>query len=235
MIDNKRILAVIPARGGSKGIPYKNIVPINGKPLLTYTIEFVRQLNWIDCIHVSSDSKAILDLAENLGIINMPIRPSTLSGDLVGDIDVLKFALAESEKNQLPFDFILLLQPTSPLRSEGFILKCTNQLISTNVESVISIKTVDLKYNPLKQLIIDKNRLKYYDAKGAAVIARQQLVETFIRDGVFYGFKREFLLKSKSVVGDDTSFVINTDYSVNIDSVLDLNEFEKFLNENKKF
>jgi len=230
MINGKKFLAVIPARSGSKGIPNKNMVNVCNKPLIEYTLEFVKCLNWIDFIHVSSDSLAILDFASFYASENKIIRPANLSGDSIGDMSVLKHSLIQVEsKFKLNFDYVLMFQPTSPIRNFEFALEATNFLTRNNHDSLLSVKEVEVKFHPLKQLVISKDKILLYDKRGKAIIARQQLSPTYIRDGVFYGFKRSYVLKSASVVGKNSTYLINKHESINIDSFQDLQRFEEYL------
>ena len=230
---NNKILVVIPARAGSKGIPRKNIVQVKGKPLISYTLEFVKKISWVDFLVVSSDSTEIQSIASSYGANDTGLRPTNLSGDFVGDLPVLKWETLELEKKTgVKVDYVLMFQPTSPIRDIDFITEATNKLISSNYDSVISVKEANLKYHPLKQLIANNDKLEYYDDCGADIIARQQLKKTFIRDGVFYGFKRDFLLRSESILSTNSSFVINTGFSINIDDVEDLELFKKHLDNN---
>lgn len=231
MINGKTVIAVVPARSGSKGIPNKNMVHVCNKPLLQYTLEFIKNLKFIDFVHVSSDSKAILDFASSYTTDNKIIRPANLSGDSVGDMSVLKNSIIQVEKKfKLNFDYAVMFQPTSPIRNLEFVLGAANFLTLNNYDSILSVKEVDTKFHPLKQLVIRKNNIQLYDKKGVRIIARQQLSPTFIRDGVFYGFKRSFLLKGDSVVGKNSTYLINSHESINIDSIQDLQKFEDFLN-----
>ena len=231
MINGKTVLAVVPARSGSKGIPNKNMVNVCNKPLLQYTLEFIKNLKFIDFVHVSSDSKAILDFASLYTTDSKIIRPANLSGDSVGDMSVLKHSINQVEKKfKLNFDYAVMFQPTSPIRNLEFVLGAANFLTLNNYDSILSVKEVDIKFHPLKQLVIRKNNIQLYDKKGMRIIARQQLSPTFIRDGVFYGFKRNFLSKGNSVIGKNSTYLINSHESINIDSIQDLQKFEEYLN-----
>ena len=124
-------------------------------------------------------------------------RPKNLSGDKVSDLKVLKHAIKFSKKIIGNFDIILMIQPTSVLRKTFHINNAIKKIILKNYDSLWSISEVDLKYNPLKQLKILKGRLNYFDKRGKSIIARQQLNKTYIRNGVVYAFKKEFLKKLK--------------------------------------
>jgi CMP-N,N'-diacetyllegionaminic acid synthase len=230
MINKASILVVVPARAGSKGIPNKNIRMILGKPLLLYTLEFIRTLDFVDFIHVSSDSEKILEIASPFTSENTILRPENLSGDLVSDISVLRHSITEIERiHRSVFDYVIMFQPTSPIRNFKFIMKSIKYLTENNFDSVISVKPVDLKFHPVKQFVIESNKIQFFDTEGKKIVARQQLKQTYIRDGVFYGFKRNFIFRNNNVIGSNSSYIVNKNYSINIDSIDDLLEFENYL------
>lgn len=233
MYGKFRVLGVIPARGGSKGIPLKNIINLNGSPLLLHTLEFVSRVNWIDDFVVSTDHPEIASVAKkviNTGIIS---RPPHLSGDHVGDMPVLRHALIESESkyNKL-YDIVLMLQPTSPLRQIDQIEKCISKLISNQLQAVWTVAENDLKFHPYKQLKInDKGKIEYFIAEGKNVITRQELSPSFHRSGICYAFTRKAVLESESVWIEDQTGAVITNYPyINIDTFDDLAIAERLLN-----
>ncbi len=117
MYNNKKVLVVVPARGGSKGIPKKNLRKIDGKSLIQIVIECIKKTNFIDEAVLSSDSNEIINEANKFGLNSYFKRPKNISGDLIGDIPVLKHALIQAEKyNNCIYDVIVMLQPNAPLR-----------------------------------------------------------------------------------------------------------------------
>lgn len=153
----KDTLFVIPARGGSKGIPGKNIKPLNGKPLLYYSIDIARHFVKDDSICLSTDSEEIIRSANEYGL-NVPfVRPSELSGDLAGTYEVLLHALNHYESKGMKFSKLVLLQPTSPFRKVKDVEACIT-LLKENVEMVVSVKKP--KSNPLAVLFkIEKDKI----------------------------------------------------------------------------
>lgn len=117
MYKNKKILAIITARGGSKGIPYKNIMNINGKPLIAYSIEVAKQSKYIDYILVSTDNNKIKEVSLQYGASVPFLRPEEISNDTAKSIDVVIHAINCLKESGEEFDYVLLLQPTSPLRT----------------------------------------------------------------------------------------------------------------------
>ena len=229
MYNKKKILAVIPARGGSKGIKLKNLKKIKNISLLERAYNILTKSKYVDFIGVSTDHlliKKTLRMKKTF-IIH---RPKNLSGDKVSDLKVLKHAIKFSKKIIGNFDIILMIQPTSVLRKTFHINNAIKKIILKNYDSLWSISEVDLKYNPLKQLKILKGRLNYFDKRGKSIIARQQLNKTYIRNGVVYAFKKEFLKKTKNLLSfKKNGFMIINEFQISIDTLEDLKKAKKFL------
>jgi len=222
MIDNKTILVIVPARGGSKGVKLKNLRSLNGVPLVALVGKVVRQLAYVDKAVVSTDHPEIARAAKDSGLEAPFMRPTELSGDRIADWDVLNHALLNCEKlDNRQYDIIVMLQPTSPFRKPEYVTEAVTKLIEGGYEAVWTVSETDSKAHPLKQLIIHEDRLDYYDPAGADIIARQQLKPMYHRNGVAYAITRECLIGKKSIKGDDTSFVIINDELVNIDTAMD--------------
>jgi len=156
--------------------------------------------------------------------LNAPfIRPENLSGDQVSDVEVLTHALIESEKHtNYEFDIILMIQPTSPMRIQDDIYNALNKLIDNGYDSVFSVSKTDSKAHPLKQFQIDNDKLTFYDEEGVNIIARQQLKDTFHKDGIVYAMTRECLLNQKTIMGKNPSYILIERETVNIDTKTDL-------------
>ena len=224
MYQGKRILSVVPARGGSKGIPLKNIHPLNGQPLLHWTAKFHSDLDFVDKAVVSTDSDQIAEVARSSGLEAPFMRPESLSGDQIGDLDVLTHALLECERlDDMQYDVVLMLQPTSPFRKRRYITDALDLLLENEADSVWSVSTADKKFHPFKQLTLTDERLDYYDERGKTIIARQQLGDLYYRNGIVYAITRDCLLEKKSIRGDHSCGLVIDDLFVNIDGLL---EFE---------
>ena len=156
--------------------------------------------------------------------LNAPfVRPKHLSGDQVSDVEVLTHALKETEKHQnSEYDLILMIQPTSPMRIAADIMSAINNLLENNFDSVFSISKTDSKAHPLKQFNINGNILSYYDERGKNIIARQQLENTYHKDGIIYVMTRGCLLDQKTIMGNKPGFIITNRDTVNIDTEKDL-------------
>ena len=161
MYKNKKILAIIPARGGSKGIKLKNLQKINKKSLIEILANVIKQTKYIDEAIISSDHIDIINEAVRFGLNFYFKRPKNLSSDFIADLPVLQHALKVTEaKLNRVFDVILMLQPTSPMRKPSDIENVIIKLIDNKYDSVWTIDKVDHKFHPDKQLIINNNRLK---------------------------------------------------------------------------
>ena len=234
MYKGHKILAIVPARSGSKGIKDKNIKKINGKHLLGYTADFIQELKFIDSSIISTDSIKYQNIAKKYGLESFFLRSVKLSKSRVSDIDVIHDSLIKSERYfNNKFDIIAYLQPTSPIRNKKEFKDALNLLIQKKLDSIWSVSEVDKKFHPLKQLYFDKY-LKFYLKEGRKIIARQQLKKTLIRNGVFYIFTRKCILGQKAILGKKGySYIIKKEH-FNIDEIRDINMFKKFINANTK-
>lgn len=222
MIGDKHILVVVPARGGSKGVKLKNIRPIKGVPLVALAGQVVQQLPYVDRAVVSTDHPQIAQIAKESGLEAPFMRPEALSGDIVADGPVLQHALLACEEiDQQQYDVVVMLQPTSPFRKPAHVTAAVTKLIEGGYDAVWTVSESDSKAHPLKQLVIEDDRLDYYDPAGAAIIARQQLKPVYHRNGVAYVMTRELIADQKAIKGDKTSCVVIADMLVNIDTELD--------------
>ena len=228
MFKKKKILALIPARGGSKGIKNKNLRKINGKPLIYYTINFINKLKFVDLKIVSSDKDEILNYAKKNGFVAFR-RNKKLSGDKISDYQVIESILNSNITDIKKFDYLIYLQPTSPIRKSNELNQALNKLIKLNYDAVWSVTEIDKKYHPLKVFINKKNKLNLFSEKGKKTIARQQLKRAFIRNGVFYIFSIKKIMKTKSIYMKKTlPFIIKRDV-INIDNLEDLKIAKKML------
>jgi len=224
MIKGRRVLAVVPARGGSKGIPLKNLKEVGGLSLIAWVGKVIEQIPEIDRSVVSTDHEMIAQAAEAAGIDAPFRRPEELSGDRIGDLDVLRHALLTSEAlDGLTYDIVLMLQPTSPLRQPEDVRACLIKLVEEKWDAVWTVSETDSKNHPLKQLKVESDgALNYYDATGSRIIARQQLGKLYHRNGVAYAISRECLLMQSSIKGEHTGAVIIEGQHISIDTPWDL-------------
>lgn len=231
MINGKNILCVVPARGGSKGIPFKNLKKIKNTPLVILAAELARQIKEIDQIFVSTDSEKIASICRKAGFDIPFLRPSHLSGDRVSDHEVLKHALESYEKLlKDKFDYILMLQPTSPLRKIKTIKETIKKISEGEHDSVWTVSESDLKFHPDKQLVIDKDRIKFFSKRGQTIIARQQLTPTFYRNGIAYAFTRDLLMNSNNIMGNKCGYLVVDYPNISIDTEDDLLKARQLFN-----
>lgn len=235
MIGSRRVLAVVPARGGSKGIPLKNLRPVGGVPMVARVGHLVRDIAMIDRAVVSTDHEEIARLAEESGLAAPFRRPPAISGDRIGDIDVLTHALIEIERiDGVTYEAIVLLQPTSPLRQADHVTACIEMLINENWDAVWSVSETDSKGHPLKQLTVADGKVDYYDPAGAAIIARQQLTPVYHRNGICYAMTRECILEQKTIKGRRTGALVLEGNFVSIDTEWDLDLVEFILSRQRR-
>ena len=236
MISGKKILIVVPARGGSKGLKLKNIQKIGGIPLVGHAANCINKLEGIDRSIISTDNLEIKKAAKEYNLESPFIRPESLSGDFVSDYDVLIHALFEMEMiDKTTFDLVVMLQPTSPLRKAEHIVKCINLLIEKNYDSVWTISETDLKFHPLKQLVIsDEGKFDYFLESGSNIIARQQLSPIFHRNGICYVITRKCLVEYKNIKGINSGFLKIDGKHISIDNEEDLLKVEKIYKKEKQ-
>jgi CMP-N-acetylneuraminic acid synthetase len=192
----------------------------------------------IDRAVVSTDDEAIAAEAEAAGIAAPFRRPVNIAGDRTGDLEVLLHALNIIEAlDKVEYDVVLMLQPTSPLRRPKDVVLTVERLVKGGFDAVWSVSPTDLKYHPLKQLLVDPDsgNITLFDEKGRDIIARQQLTEIYHRNGVAYAFTRACLLEYESIYGVKTGAVVIDHPVISIDTKEDLIATEKIMEDEKTF
>jgi len=224
VISELNVLAVVPARGGSKGIPLKNLREVGGRPLVARVGDVIRKVHEIDRAVVSTDHPGIAQVANEAGIDSPFLRPEGISGDTIGDIDVLTHALAATETvDRRQYDIVVMLQPTSPLRTPRQVSATIRMLVEGGWDSVWTVSPTDPKAHPLKQLTVGEGRsLGYYDPRGAEVVARQQLAPLYHRNGIAYAMTRACLVEQHTIKGRRAGALIIDGEHVSIDSEWDI-------------
>jgi CMP-N,N'-diacetyllegionaminic acid synthase len=234
MILEKRILAVVPARGGSKGIPMKNLRSVGGRSLVALVGDVVALLPEIDRAVISTDHEEIARVGQDAGLDAPFRRPEEISGDRIGDWDVLVHALEATEANDgMHYDIIVMLQPTSPLRRAEDVRGTIKMMVEGNYDAVWTVSETDIKSHPLKQLVVHNGDMEYWDSRGAQIIARQQLTPVYHRNGVAYAISRECLLVQKTIKGKRTGAYVVEGEHVSIDTEKDLELVALILSHNK--
>jgi N-acylneuraminate cytidylyltransferase len=226
-----KVLAIITARSGSKGIPNKNMNPIGAYPLIKYSIDSINDSKMITTKIVSTDSKKIGKYCLDNGIDFPFLRPKKLADDSAKSIDVIIHAINFYKDNNQLFDYVLLIQPTTPFRTKGIIDQSISKLILSQKNTLISVKKVNHQYNPNWQFKLSAEDDSLISYEKTITPRRQDLEDTFIRDGSIYLVKCDFLLKEKSFFDKSIDFIIDHDApNINIDTEDDLikaNEYVK--------
>jgi len=217
-----RVLAVVPARGGSKGLPGKNLRTVGGVPLVARVGDVVRGCPSIDRAVVSTDDEEIAAVALAAGLEAPFRRPHELSGDRIGDVEVLRHALEATEADDgTRYDVVVMLQPTSPLRTPGQVEAALHQLAAGDLDAVWTVSPTDGKAHPVKQLRLVDGQLSFDHPDGAQVVARQQLAPLWHRNGIAYAIRRS-TLEAGLLMGARTGAAIIEGPVANIDDALDL-------------
>ena len=189
MIDGKKVIAIVPARQGSKGLAKKNIIDFLGKPLLVWSIEAALQSNYVDRIIVSTDSTEIAGVGETFGADIPFIRPSYLSQDNSTSVDVICHAIEfMSEKLDENFDFVILLEPTSPLRTSEDVDSALEKFIGNpDARSLVSVGESESQHNTLQFNITESEFISVEPSSKKFVhMRRQDLARSYFLDGSIY-------------------------------------------------
>ena len=223
MYKNKTFLGIIPARGGSKGLPGKNIKELCGKPLIAWSIESGLKSKYLDEVMVTTDSKDIANIAKQYGASVPFLRPDVLASDTATSFDAIKHTI-EFYKNEFDkeFDYIVLLEPTSPLRETSDIDIAIEQLFNSNADSIVGIcKTED--QNPA--FLVFKNEKDFisgYENHDMKVLRRQDIKDVYFFEGTIYISKTDVLLNKKTFYHENTiGYVVPKYKSLEIDDIDD--------------
>ncbi|TDN89125.1 N-acylneuraminate cytidylyltransferase [Salegentibacter sp. 24] len=223
-----KILGLIPARGGSKGIPGKNIKLLGGKPLLQYTFEAAKNSKLLNKVILSSDNEEIIQIAKQLELEVPFKRPAHLSEDSSSSLEVVKHAVNHYLSRGIQFDAVCLLQPTTPFRKPGLIDECILKFQDNNFDSLVTVREVPEDYNPHWVFEERNGSLEIATGEQEIITRRQDLPKAYHRDGAIYITKTEVVLNENSLYGEKIGFV-NTSNSpyVNIDVPEDWRKAEK--------
>ena len=200
MYQQYRILAIVTARGGSKGLPGKNIKEINGRPLIGWTLKQVKESQYIDEIFVSTDSDEIADVSRQCGV-NVPVlRPAYLAEDTTPSIEVILYTIQLLENQGKNFDYIMLLEPTSPLRKKGDIdniIKAAGD--NPEKDGVISVGEIHGEHPMIVKTVDKSGVIVPYIAKTKEVYQRQQFDKAYFPYGVGYLIKTSKLKEERTI------------------------------------
>ena len=225
------ILGLIPARGGSKGIPRKNLVRLAGKPLIAYTVEAAKGSKQLTRVIVSTEDQEIADTAKALGVEVPFMRPAHLAADETPMLDVLLDALSTLQRteNYRP-DIVVLLQPTSPLRRSVDIDAAVELLQSSGAHTVVTVMAVPHQFTPSSLIRMEGNKVWPW-GDGQAPLRRQDKPLLYARNGpAVVAVRTNVLLAEGSLYGKDTrGLVMSREHSLDIDEPFDLELAERLL------
>lgn len=226
MINGKSVLAIIPARGGSKGLLRKNIRPLLDKPLIAWTIEEAKKSKYIDTLIVSTDDEEIAEVSKIYNADVPFLRPADLAADSSATIDVLIHALDWFRKRGNRFDYLVLLEPTSPLREAKDIDICIEKLLAhKSAISIVSVALIEQGHPEYNVIIDDKTGLvkKIGGATNFNILRRQDLSNIYFFDGTIYISEVEGLFLKKTFYHELTmSYIVPKWKSYEVDDFVDL-------------
>ena len=226
-----KILVVIPARGGSKGIPHKNIKLLNGKPLICYSIDIARQIVCDEDICVTTDDDEIIKVVEDYGL-HVPFkRPAELATDTCGSNEVIQHAYTFYENQGLHYDIILLLQPTSPFRQVDDVKACVSKY-SPNKDMVVSVKPASA--NPYYDIYEEDEHGNLMISKGdGTIVRRQEAPKCYEYNGAVYVINPRSLMTIGMPNFKKVGFVeMDEIHSLDLDTILDWKYAELLIKDN---
>lgn len=225
-----KVLGLVPARAGSKGLPGKNTRLLHGQSLLAYAAEAARASGVVDRVVLSTDGDAIAEAGRACGLDVPFLRPAGLAGDETPMLPVIEHAVAALAERGWEADIIVLLQPTSPLRRGAHIRRSVELLRETGADSVVSVVELPRHLSPDYVMRVEDGRLVPFLPEGARVTRRQDARVACVRDGTVYTFWRRTLADQRSIYGRDCRpMVVPADESLTIDTPADWAEAERRL------
>ena len=229
MIKGERLLAVIPARGGSKRLPNKNILDFCGKPLIAWTIESGLKSKYIDRIIVSTDSKEIADISKDFGADVPFIRPKEIATDTTSTVDVVNHAINTLNKDGDNYKYLVILQPTSPLRTHKDIDKSVQLLINKNARGIIGVTELDHPIEWSNTLGPDMS-MKNFINKNSIGKRSQDLQTRYRINGSIYLFDIEKTpICEESLVNSNYAYIMDRELSIDIDDRMDFIQSEALM------
>lgn len=230
MYKGKKILAIIPARGGSKGLPGKNIRILCGKPLIGWSIEHAQQSKYIDEIFISTDSREIADVAETFGVKVPELRPAALAADTAPSSAFIIHTINYLANQGKDFDYLILLEPTSPLRDVEDVDKSIELLLNApEFESMVGVCKAEDQNPVFMQVIDDNGRLLPYE-KEVRITRRQDVPNVYFLEGTVYLSKISSFLEKKAFRHDRTlPYIVPKWKSFEVDDIIDFTIIEAIM------
>lgn len=227
---NHNIVAIVPARGGSKIILRKNIRLLNGKPLIYYTINEAQASKYVPRVLVSTEDREIAEIAKGYGAEVIP-RPVELAQDDTPSLPVYRQVIKylEDVENSHP-DAVVFLQPTSPLRKAEDIDGAIEKFLQTNCDSIVSV--CEVEHPPHWMYTLEGDRLKPIIEGGEMVTRRQDAPRVYRLNGAIFVTRSDVIMKQNSLVGHNTgAYIMSLERSVDIDTELDFRLTELLMSE----
>lgn len=204
MIGSKRVLAIVPARGGSKGLPGKNVRDLHGKPLIAWSIDAGRASRYVDELVVSTDSEEIAAVAAKFGAPPPFMRPPELATDTAGSVDVIEHVVNELAGRGRAFDYIVLLEPTSPLREIRDIDDALELFVRRDAEALVSVCRAEVTHPSFMFRVDSSERLTPFLEGGFKPLRRQELTPVFYLEGTVYIAQIASLLRRRTFCHEGT-------------------------------
>jgi len=226
------VLAIVPARSGSKGVPGKNVRLLAGRTLLDYTAEAARQSGVVDRMVLSTDAEDVAEAGRLAGLEVPFMRPPELARDDTPMLPVLQHAIEMLSGAGWVPEFVVLLQPTSPLRRPEHVRRALTLLTASGADSVVTVVEVPKHFSPDYVMRIENGALRPFLPEGAGVTRRQDVRPAYSRDGTVYAFRRDTVSRYNSIYGPDCRpLIIDADESLSIDTPRDWSDAERILAE----
>lgn len=232
----QKVLGIIPARGGSKGVPRKNIRLLAGKPLLQYTAEAALSAKNLTRVILSSEDSEIIEVGRKCGLDVPFVRPAELAQGDTKMIDVILHSIGWFKEHNESFDAICILQPTCPTRTSETIDLCVDLLFSSQADTIITLLPVPIEFNPHWVYFQNPDgSLKISTGLDDPITIRQQFPPAFHREGSVYVSTMDTIVNKKSIYGSRiVGCLVDPKRSVNIDSLEDWNRAEEIIQKNMK-
>ncbi len=223
MINSKSVLAIIPARGGSKRLPRKNVLDLAGKPMIAWTIEAALNSKYIDRVVVSTDDSEIATISKHYGGDVPFIRPADLAKDTSTSMEVIIHAISKLEELKSHYEYIIFLQPTSPTRNVKHIDEAVELLLMKNADSIISVTAVN---HPIEwtNILPDDHSMNGFFLPEYEVMRSQDFSKRYIINGAIYLNNSMIMKKTGSLIncGTGYAYIMKEEDSIDVDSHFEL-------------
>ena len=233
MYKNKKILAVIPARGGSKGIPSKNIIEVGGKPLIKYTIDCAKNSKYIDRVVISTDSEEIKRVSIECGGDVPFMRPKELASDTSKTIDCIVHTVDTLKNLGETYDYVMIIQNTVPLRKSWHIDESIEKLLDSKERSLVSVTEVE--QHPILMRTINEDGIVKNLLPISSTMRRQDFPKFYKVDGAIAIQKidEEFNINT-SINDGKLAYIMDAKYSTDIDNYIDIKVIEYYLEKERE-